>query len=39
VKIKLTFLGGADEEGASCTLIGIGGKHLLVDAAGIRPLT
>jgi Cft2 family RNA processing exonuclease len=33
--MKLTFLGGADEVGASSTLIEIGGKHLLVDA-GIR---
>lgn len=34
-KMKLTFLGGADEVGASCTLIEIAGKKLLVDA-GIR---
>lgn len=33
--MKLTFLGGADEVGASSTLIEIGGKKLLVDA-GIR---
>ncbi|MGJ3240687.1 MAG: MBL fold metallo-hydrolase [Anaerolineae bacterium] len=33
--MKLTFLGGADEVGASCTLIEIAGKRLLVDA-GIR---
>jgi len=33
--MKLIFLGGADEVGASCTLIEIGGKHILVDA-GIR---
>ncbi|MEL7433047.1 MAG: MBL fold metallo-hydrolase [Chloroflexota bacterium] len=33
--MKLTFLGGADEVGASCTLIEIAGKTLLVDA-GIR---
>lgn len=33
--MKLTFLGGADEVGASCTLIDIAGKRLLVDA-GIR---
>jgi Cft2 family RNA processing exonuclease len=33
--MKLTFLGGADEVGASCTLIEIAGKKLLVDA-GIR---
>ncbi len=34
--MKITFLGGADEVGASCTLIEIGGKRILVDA-GIRP--
>ncbi|RPI99511.1 MAG: MBL fold metallo-hydrolase, partial [Chloroflexi bacterium] len=33
--MRLTFLGGADEVGASSTLIEIGGKQLLVDA-GIR---
>jgi Cft2 family RNA processing exonuclease len=33
--MRLTFLGGADEVGASSTLIEIGGKTLLVDA-GIR---
>jgi len=33
--MKLTFLGGADEVGASCTLIEIAGKKLLIDA-GIR---
>src|SRR5215207_1280269 len=33
--MQLTFLGGADEVGASSTLIDIGGKRLLVDA-GIR---
>ncbi|MEO8394198.1 MAG: MBL fold metallo-hydrolase, partial [Chloroflexota bacterium] len=33
--MRLTFLGGADEVGASGTLIEIGGKKLLVDA-GIR---
>ena len=33
--MQLTFLGGADEVGASCTLIEIGGKQILVDA-GIR---
>lgn len=33
--MKITFLGGADEVGASCTLIEIAGKLLLVDA-GIR---
>ncbi|MBI5928412.1 MAG: MBL fold metallo-hydrolase [Chloroflexi bacterium] len=33
--MKLTFLGGADEVGASSTLIEISGKRLLVDA-GIR---
>ena len=34
--MKITFLGGADEVGASSILIEIGGKRLLVDA-GIRP--
>ncbi len=33
--MKLTFLGGADEVGASSTLVEIGGKTILVDA-GIR---
>lgn len=33
--MKITFLGGADEVGASCTLIEIAGKLVLVDA-GIR---
>ncbi|MDQ7028025.1 MAG: MBL fold metallo-hydrolase [Anaerolineae bacterium] len=33
--MKLTFLGGADEVGASCTLIEIAGKKILVDV-GIR---
>ncbi len=33
--MKLTFLGGADEVGASCTLVEIGGKTILIDA-GIR---
>jgi Cft2 family RNA processing exonuclease len=33
--MQLTFLGGADEVGASSTLINIGGKTILVDA-GIR---
>lgn len=33
--MQITFLGGADEVGASCTLIEIAGKLLLVDA-GIR---
>jgi uncharacterized protein len=33
--MKLTFLGGADEVGASCTLIEIADKLILVDA-GIR---
>ncbi len=33
--MKLTFLGGADEVGASCTLVEIAGKKLLIDA-GIR---
>ncbi len=34
--MKITFLGGADEVGASSTLIEMGGKRILVDA-GIRP--
>ena len=34
--MKITFLGGADEVGASSLLIEIGGRRLLVDA-GIRP--
>jgi predicted metal-dependent RNase len=34
--MKITFLGGADEVGASSTLIEIGGKRILVDA-GMRP--
>ncbi len=34
--MKITFLGGADEVGASSTLIEIAGKRILVDA-GIRP--
>jgi Cft2 family RNA processing exonuclease len=34
--MKITFLGGADEVGANCLLLEIGGKHLLVDS-GIRP--
>jgi len=33
--MRLTFLGGADEVGASSTLIEMGGKRILVDA-GIR---
>jgi Cft2 family RNA processing exonuclease len=33
--MKLTFLGGADEVGASCTLVEVAGKKILVDA-GIR---
>ena len=33
--MKITFLGGADEVGASCSLIEIAGKKILVDA-GIR---
>ena len=33
--MKITFLGGADEVGASCSLIEIAGKLILVDA-GIR---
>jgi Cft2 family RNA processing exonuclease len=34
--MKISFLGGADEVGASSTLIEIGGRRLLIDA-GIRP--
>lgn len=34
--MNITFLGGADEVGASCILIEIAGRRLLVDA-GIRP--
>ena len=34
--MRITFLGGADEVGASSLLIEIGGKRLLIDA-GIRP--
>ena len=34
--MQITFLGGADEVGASCLLIEIAGRRLLVDA-GIRP--
>jgi uncharacterized protein len=34
--MKITFLGGADEVGASSTLLEIGGKYVLVDC-GIRP--
>lgn len=33
--MKITFLGGADEVGASCSLLEIAGKKILVDA-GIR---
>ncbi|MDE2819133.1 MAG: MBL fold metallo-hydrolase [Chloroflexota bacterium] len=33
--MKITFLGGADEVGASCALVELAGKQLLVDA-GIR---
>ena len=33
--MKLTFLGGADEVGASCTLVELGSKRILVDC-GIR---
>ncbi|MFZ4815454.1 MAG: MBL fold metallo-hydrolase [Phototrophicaceae bacterium] len=33
--MKLTFLGGANEVGASCTLVEMGGRKILVDA-GIR---
>ncbi len=34
--MRITFLGGADEIGASCILMELGGRHVLVDA-GIRP--
>ena len=34
--MKITFLGGADEVGASSILVEIGGKRMLVDC-GIRP--
>ena len=34
--MKITFLGGVDEVGASSTLLEIGGKHILVDC-GIHP--
>jgi Cft2 family RNA processing exonuclease len=33
--MRITFLGGADEVGASCTLVEVAGKRLLIDA-GIR---
>lgn len=33
--MKITFLGGADEVGASCSIVDMGGKRLLIDA-GIR---
>ena len=33
--MKLTFLGGANEVGASCTLLEVAGKRILIDA-GIR---
>lgn len=33
--MKLTFLGGANEVGASCTLLEVDGKRILIDA-GIR---
>jgi Cft2 family RNA processing exonuclease len=33
--MKLTFLGGADEVGASCTLVEVAGRKLVVDC-GIR---
>jgi Cft2 family RNA processing exonuclease len=36
IMMKITFLGGAEEVGASCTLLEISGKRILVDA-GIRP--
>jgi len=31
--MRLTFLGGTDEVGASCILLEIGGKRLLIDAS------
>ena len=34
--MKLHFLGGADEVGASCTLVEIEGRRLLVDEARLR---
>lgn len=34
--MRLTFLGGAEEIGASCVWLEIGGKHLLIDC-GLRP--
>lgn len=34
--MNISFLGGADEVGASCILLEIGGQRLLVDA-GLRP--
>lgn len=34
--MKITFLGGADEVGASCLLVELGGRRVLVDA-GSRP--
>ncbi|MCC6191885.1 MAG: MBL fold metallo-hydrolase, partial [Anaerolineales bacterium] len=34
--MKITFLGGADEVGASCILLEMAGRRLLVDA-GLRP--
>ncbi|MBK8799947.1 MAG: hypothetical protein IPM07_28230 [Anaerolineales bacterium] len=34
--MEITFLGGADEVGASSILIEIAGRRLLIDA-GIRP--
>ncbi len=33
--VQITFLGGADEVGASCSLLTLGGRRILVDA-GIR---
>ena len=34
--MQISFLGGADEVGASCLLLEIGGRRLLIDA-GLRP--
>jgi Cft2 family RNA processing exonuclease len=34
--MRITFLGGADEVGATCILIEIAGRRLLIDA-GVRP--
>jgi glyoxylase-like metal-dependent hydrolase (beta-lactamase superfamily II) len=36
--VRVTFLGGADEVGASCSLLEIDGRNILVDA-GVRMST